>query len=116
MRRPYPEWSLLPLVPVRECSTDLSAAIPQTLGTLLMVELRSFSRLLQEDRVRTRIDVFQSDLDQFLTRGGKVLSNVIWTDWQLAMAAVKQHGQLNPGGPTEGTDRIHRGTARATGE
>jgi hypothetical protein len=56
-----------------------------------MVELRSFSRLFQEDRVRTSINVFQSDLDQFLTRGGEVFSDIIWTNWQLAMAAVKQH-------------------------
>ena len=47
---------------------------------------------------------------------GHIFANEIRFDRQFAMAAIDQHGQLNPRGPAKIVQRIHRGARRASAE
>src|SRR5712692_5996461 len=53
------------------------------------------------------------DLDPFRVRCGDVLADVVGTDWQLAVPAVHEHGQLDRARAPEVHERIHCGSRRA---
>src|SRR6266849_7494336 len=53
------------------------------------------------------------DLNAFRVRRGDVLADVVGTDWQLAVAAVDEHCQLNRARTAEVHQGIHRGARRA---
>src|SRR2546428_12123332 len=59
--------------------------------------------------------LLQEHLNALVAGGGDRLADVIRADGQLAVAAVDEHRQLDPGGPAEVDDLVERGPDGAPG-
>src|SRR6266536_4828610 len=75
----------------------------------------SSSFFFQPNAIRFIVGFLQAHLNLFPRRGRQVFSNVIGSNWQLAMAACHTYSQRNARGTTKRIDCIHRGTRGATG-
>src|SRR5919198_4018489 len=67
----------------------------------------------QQDAVDL-VDFDELHLDALVARGREVLADVVGTDRQLAVAAVDEHGELDPVGTAVVEQRLDCGANRAT--
>ena len=61
------------------------------------------------------VDLLDPDVDPLAAGGGQVLADVVGPDRQLAVAAVGEHRQLHPLGPSVVEQRVDAGAHRAPG-
>ena len=61
------------------------------------------------------VDLLDADVDPLLLRGRDVLADVVGADRELAMAAVDEHRELDPGRAAVVEDLVDRGADRAAG-
>src|SRR5690349_563846 len=85
------------------------------------IESRWFTSCLQWLRSRDRdlvhaVELPHAHVDVLVPRGRQVLADVVRADRELAMTAVREHGELHPGGPAVVEQRLDRGAHRAAGE
>ena len=62
------------------------------------------------------VDLLEADEDALVAGGRQVLAGVVGPDRQLAVAAVGEHGELDPGGAAVVEEGVDRGADRAAGE
>src|SRR5690606_322393 len=77
--------------------------------------LLPLGRLDDGDGVLAAVDVREGDLHPLVTRGRQVLADVVRADGQLAVPAVDEDGELDPGRAAEVVDRVEGGADRAPG-
>src|SRR5262249_51212817 len=71
--------------------------------------------LADEDDPVDLVDLEQLQLDALAARRGQVLADVVGPDRQLAVSAVGEHGELDPGRSAVLEERVDRGAHRAAG-
>ncbi len=62
------------------------------------------------------VELLEPDVDPLLASGRQVLADVVGADRQLAVAAVAEHGELNPLRAPVVEEGVDRGAHRAAGE
>ena len=62
------------------------------------------------------VALLEADVDPLLARGRQVLADVVGADRQLAVAAVAEHGELDPPRAAVVEERVDRGAHGAAGE
>src|ERR1700704_3384302 len=79
-------------------------------------DLRPNDLLLHQKDLVTIINFDQFHLNHFVYGGLNVASHEAGLDWELAMAAINEHTQLNLSRPALGKKSIHRGSRRTAGK
>ena len=74
-----------------------------------------FLRFCDEQDLVDLVDLDELHLDPLVARGRKVLADVVGADRKLAVAAVDEHGELDPLGPAVVEQRFDRGADRPAG-